>query len=175
MVHAGGSGDGFPFSAHGASSHEVVGDAQGIVGVLSADGMVCLPVEIRFVSLSDEGFGLALFQHFVGALGGRRCGRLGRWRRRRGLCVSCHWRNGCDTLVRLAQDVFFRDFQRRRTVAEDLASILVDPLPLRHGARRPDAGEGHQAEFVELHGCSLAAATSRGAGNCGRYNCFFKS
>jgi hypothetical protein len=44
----------------------------------------------------------------------------------------------------LPQDVLGRDVGRRRLVAEDLAAVLVEPLPLRAGSEGQGAtGEGH--------------------------------
>jgi len=107
------------------------------------------------------GLGLLLFQLLVLAtacgtgceLGGwcrRRCGGGG-GRIARGRCCGRWRRARWEGASGLLQDIFFLNISRWRAVAEDLAPVLVDPLPLRCRAHGPGAGHGQQKNLVHFH------------------------
>lgn len=107
--------------------------------------------------------GLFLFQLFVlactGGLGGcfgcrGRCGIVGT-----GGCGASIWRNAhCSGPTGLLQDALGGDVGRRWTVAEHLAAVFVDPLPLSGGAQCPSAGHGQQEKLVHFHGDEFSRA-----------------
>ena len=124
---------------------------------------------------------LALLQFLVGASGrglcagsNRRCRSYRSAARRRSRCCRRFGGRRLSALpTRLLQNVFLRDVWRGCEIAENLASVLVYPLPLGLSGKRPGTRPSQHYKMGHFHGHECSRAACGRAVGWRRYNRFF--